>query len=172
MPSQPGTPGQIGSPAPPQAMHEPPAVTRESTVGGSSTTPLPPSLEPGLQELSIAAKPSPHIPPPNIPETLTPAPVTVVRSPAQATHPSFPSATHPTSLPGGGVGMQGQQNLAAGAGGMAQAQVPFGSSPIAYSQVLGAAPPTLGGLPLSPPTISLPFVAPTISLGTPPKLIS
>ena len=168
VPSQPGTPGQVSSPAPPQAMHQPPTTATEATVGGPlDGEGLPPSLEPGLKELSITE--TPQLPAPNIPETLTPAPVTVVRStPAQAPPPSFPlNATPPTSLPGavGGGGVLDHQFTA----GITQTQVPpFTSIPVttgAYSQ-------SVGTFPSAPPTISLPSVAPTITLGPTPKLIS
>ena len=154
-------------------MHDLPTAT-ESAAGGASGDALAPVLESGLQEMSIAETP-PRLPPPSIPDTLTPAPVTVVRStPSQAPPPSVstrPNATPPTSLPG----MPDQQfKLMTGSGVEAQAQVSsFSRVPVtmaSYLQTITTSTPLT--LPSAPPTISLPSVPPTISLGPAPKLIS
>jgi hypothetical protein len=116
----------------------------------------PPLLETGVQALAISD-------PPRLPGSFTPAPVTVVRStPSRQTDghtpfTSLPDATPATNLPG-----------------MPAQQFPPPGPTAQVSQTF--LPPTQDGLsslgfPSAPPTISLPTVAPTISLDPTPNLI-
>lgn len=132
------------------------AVALEGTALPPASKP-PTSLETEVQALIISD-------PPKLPDSFRPAPVTVVRSTpprpplGQVPLTSLPSATPPTSLPG----MPTQQfSLPSGAPPTTQVSlIPR------MSEGLAAA-----GLPLAPPTISLPTVAQTISLSPTPSLI-
>ena len=151
--------------------------------GGGVTSALPITagvLETGMQDILLSDDGRLPV----LPHSLTPAPVTVLRSSAHpsqqlgkvnttTTHPTaqemgvnLPTTTHPASLPG----MAMEQQVAY--------RVPLASS----SSLPSYAPSTTGsssitltslssGLPSMPPNIHLP-VAPTISLGPTPSLTS
>ena len=169
MPSQPGTPGQSspptqGSPAPPPQGS--PALPPQGSPAASGDN-LPPtsSVELGVQQLVISdsprATPTVSQTTPTVSESLIPAPVTVVRSTPSQNHTHLPwtsgqppSALPPSSLPG-------QQFTTV----TSQVAPPTSDTSSVTTPSLQSA-----GLPLAPPTISLPTMAPTISLGPAPSL--
>lgn len=166
VPSQPGTPGQPAIPLPPSAAQAPSADANAAVGGGGGGGgDDASSLENGVEALAISV-------PPKVPDSFTPAPVTVVRTPQRpnAEQISLPSATPQNSLPG----MPTQQMTP-----MAMSQVPLG--PARGAEAAAGNPVSLpsqpgisfagSGLPSAPPTISLPTVAPTISLGPTPNLV-
>lgn len=154
VPSQPSTPKGQASAPPPRA---PSGVEEDATRPAAVTAPL----ETGVQAMAISD-------PPKLPDSLTPAPVTVVRSPpshpTNEHHPStfLPSATPPTSLPGMPAQQFGSQPTPTQVQTTQMSQLP--NLPTGIT-------PYQDSLPSAPPTISLPTMAPTISLGPAPNLI-
>lgn len=163
VPSQPGTPGQSAPPPP----NEP---QRVGVASDATCLPPPSSVETGIQQLTLTESPQAT---PTLPESLTPAPVTVVRSTprqghAHMSHPpghppitTLPSAMPPSSLPG----MLSQHFNPSAVPRYASIPMTTGTSQDNYTALQSM------GLPPAPPTISLPTVAPTISLGPTPNLI-
>lgn len=201
MPSQPGTPGQAAL-TPRDAVGSQPPVEAQGGGGDLSSNPpmapqgaealsrhptevAPAALEAGVQELSISD--SSRLP--ILPESLIPAPVTVLRSLQQSVSPhqhhpdpgqqaplmtTAPlTATPQSTLPG----MPTQQFMHTGSmhmsspPPMSNPTFPVTQVPVSSSLAHNGGGVSSTGLPQGPPTISLPTVAPTISLGPSPNLI-